>query len=82
MGKLILIKFCIICASCLLFNFSFSQKEEAINSQHSTNDTILLGNYAQLLTDFIETYKDSAFCYGYKALNMNCPAIYFPLFKQ
>ena len=68
MSKRIFIKFCIICPLCGLFNFSFSQKEETINEQPGIHDTILLGEYSQLLTDFIETYKDSAFYYGYKAL--------------
>ena len=68
MSKRTLIKLCITCTLCALFYFSFSQKEETINKQAGTNDTILLGKYSQLLTDFIEIYKDSAFYYGYKAL--------------
>ena len=53
----------------LLFNSSFAQKEEALNNQN-TNDTILLNRYAQLEIDFIETNRDSAFYYGYKALSI------------
>ncbi len=68
MQKFISTKFYLTCTFCLLFSFSFSQREEIISNQHSRNDTILLGEYAQLHIDFIETNRDSAFYYGYKAL--------------
>jgi signal transduction histidine kinase len=62
-------KFYFIPVFCLLFVSSFAQKEETINNQN-TNDTILLNQYAQLEIDFIETNRDSAFYYGYKALSV------------
>lgn len=67
MQKFISIKFYITCIFCLLFISSFSQKGEA-NNQQSTNDTVLLNQYAQLLRDFTETNWDSGIYYGYKAL--------------
>ena len=55
----------------LVFFFSFCQKEEVISNKLNNlplNDTTRLNQYAQLLADFVETNRDSAFYYGYKAL--------------
>lgn len=53
---------------CLLFNFSFGQKNESENETSSANDTILLGKYSQKILDFTEVNKDSALYYGNKAI--------------
>jgi two-component system NtrC family sensor kinase len=70
MQKFISIKIYIISIFCLLFNFSFSQKEQPLNNQSGSNDTILLSRYAQMEADFTETNHDSAIYYCYKALDI------------
>ncbi|MFZ1800883.1 MAG: ATP-binding protein, partial [Chitinophagaceae bacterium] len=40
-------------------------------SQEASNDSLLLGEYAQLQTDNLESYRDSAFYFGEKALALS-----------
>ena len=63
------IRFYAACVFCLLFNFSFAQKNE-VHKTETANDTVLLGVYAQTLLDFTAVNRDSAFYYGNKALDM------------
>ncbi len=74
MTQCISIKICITCIFSLLSIFSFSQKnsEKTINQDAGqvVNDTILLNKYAQYLTENVETNRDSAVIYGYKALDI------------
>ncbi|MEP6948437.1 MAG: ATP-binding protein [Ginsengibacter sp.] len=73
MRQFISIRIYVACIFCLLFFFSFSQKEDVLNNKLNDlplNDTARLNQYARLLADFVETNRDTAFYYGYKALAM------------
>ncbi|MBP8754023.1 MAG: hypothetical protein KBF51_06070 [Chitinophagales bacterium] len=74
MAQFFSIRLCITCIFSLLSVFSFSQKNnEKTNNQDAgeiLNDTVLLNKYAQFLTANVESNRDSALIYGYKALDI------------